>query len=618
MRRHFNQINQMLRANFNSEAGKSCCIQPKHGIDNEENTINFIKDVVNCQVHELQTRERAAKSSKSWNFILDTSKLPTLVLDGLNEASVAEEVKLLHEAVETLISEGVVVTSQETGELVPPSYEVLTFLFRRTSEEFRLKHFHKLINLYYNELKNGLQSQLSDVYSQKLAFDLEVKILLPVVKLDIVLQKGASGALSEVGNSLRRFFLYPRLNQEDIYLVVRNKIGSFEFNLKNYQLIPLDAKNGHLGEYFKLNIDIKQQGKESNLKLFAKFLTPKAEFMKEILKLGPSMKEDWFYFGYLPKLREIGLSDLLSFAPNCYFSRINDVIILDDLSKVGYTGLTPNTKLEYNALKMVVRELANLHSCSLILEEELSKSAGKDVRLSDMYGEYLQEVLFGKDTPYIKSIDGMVVNTVMYFISTFSYANGHSNEKIKEQVDSFYNSVFDKVKPSSKYRNVICHGDAYVANMLFKFNEQTNCEDVKLIDFQLLRYCPPTQDLLFFLIQNATKENLDRHFNNLVDEYYTSLSESLQKYSIDINEIYPRETFDECLLYMKGGAIMQAFFYSPFQSLDPKVREKISGDDDEIEKIKTDSLYIVKMGMQDDYYAHVMRGLTQQFVDLIL
>lgn len=600
-------------------AGKNCNIQPKHGIDDEENISKFIKDIVNCQVKELQTKESAAKSTKSWNFILDTFKLPALILDGLNEASVAEEVKLLQEAVETLISEGVVVTNQGTGELVPPSYEVLTFIFCQTSEEFRLKNFHKLINLYYNELKNGLQSQLADIYPQKLAFDLEIKMLLPVVKLDIVLHKGASDSLSEVGSSLRRFFLCPRLNQEDIYVVVRNKVGSSEFSLKNYQMIPLDEQNGHLGEYFKLNIEVKQDNKETNLKLFAKFLTPKAEHMKEVLKKGPSMKEDWFYFGYLPKLREIGLSDLLSFAPNCYFSRINDVIILDDLSTVGYTGLTPNKKLEYNALKMAVCELAKFHSCTLILEKVLSKSEGKEVRLSDIYGEYLQEVIFIPDNTFIKDLDGMVVNYIMYFISAFSYANGHPKEKLKEKADLFYNSVFEKVKQSNKYRNVICHGDVYVANMLFKFNDdQTDCEDVKLIDFQLLRYCPPTLDLLFFLIQNTTKEVLDRHFNSLVDEYYKTLSESLQKHDIDINEIYPRETFDECLLHMKAEAIIQAFFYSPFQSLDPKVRERITSDDDEIEKMKTDHLYLVKKGMQDEYYANIMRGLTQQFVDLIV
>lgn len=600
-------------------AENKCSIQPKQGIDNEENISKFIKDTVNSQVKELQTKKRAAKSSKSWNFILDTSKLPPLVLDGLNEASVAEEVKLLQQAVETLISDGVVVTNQETGELVPPSYEVLTFIFRWTSEEFRLKNFHKLIDLYYNELKKNVQSQLTDIYPQKLAFELEVKILLPVVKLEIVLQKEASGSLiSEVGSNLRRFFLCPRLNQEDIYVAVRNKVGCPEFRLENYQLIPLDENNGHLGEYFKLNVDVTQQGKQINLKLFAKFLTPKAEHMKEVLKQGPSMKEDWFYFGYLPKLREIGLSDLLSFAPNCYFSRINDVIILDDLSTVGYTALTPNTKLEYNALIMGVRELAKLHSSSLILEEVLSKSAGKDVRLSDIYGEYLQEVIFLPDATFMKDLDGMVVNYIMYFISAFSYANGHSTEKLKEKADSFYNSIFEKVKQSNKYRNVLCHGDAYVSNMLFKFNSQTDCEDVKLIDFQILRYCPPTLELLFLLIQNTTKENLDRHFNSLVDEYYRTVSETLQKHDIDINEIYPRETFDECLLHMKAEAIMQAFFYSPFQSLDPKLREKITTDDDEMEKMKTDHLYLIKKGMQDDYYANIMRGLTQQFIDLIL
>lgn len=579
---------------------------------NLENLTAIIKDIAKCQAKELQ-KEKNGEVAKSWNISL----IPGFY-DELGKDSVEEELKLIQEKVDALVKDGVAVKNNGIGQLVPIPYEVLELLFVHTSEEFRSKHFHELLDLYYNELQKHLGEKLQNIYPERLQFDLEVKTLLPVVKLEVLQNIENSDHLVEVGNNLRNYFKCPRLNQEDIYEVVRRKLNSsLDLTLLNYDLIPLDETNGHLGEYFQLKIAVRHCDKDISINLFTKFLTPKAAHFREVLKLGPSMKEDWFYFGFLQKLSDVGLSDLLEIAPKCYFSRINDVLIMDDLSQLGYVGLTPNIKLEYGALKLAVRRLAKLHAGTFILEDVLSKQMEKEIRLGDVYGKYLKEVVFNRDSPAMKGMEQLLTHNVLHLLNHFPDIKT-SDEEIKSKCSKCYDLLFEKLKTSKKYRNVICHGDAYVSNMLFKFDNSGECEDVKLIDFQILRYCPPAQDLTFFLYQNALKKTLDLHFTELINEYYTFLSEYLHQNNLDINDIYPRNVFDESVEYMKSEAIMHAIIYSRMTAIDPKIRKEIFMNDEEMEKSKNDPLYVINRGLEEDHYSEVMKGLTQHLVDLVV
>lgn len=587
---------------------------------NLENLTAIIKDVAKCQAKELQ-KEKNGEVAKSWKVTLKptvTSLIPGFY-DDLDKDSVEEELKLIQEKVDSLVKEGVAVKNNGIGQLVPIPYEVLELLFVHTSEEFRSKHFHELLDLYYSELQKHLGEKLQTIYPERLQFDLEVKTLLPVVKLELLQNNDNRDHLVEVGNNLRNYFKCTRLNQEDIYEVARRKLDSADFTLLNYELIPLKESNGHLGEYFQLKIGVRHCDKDISLDLFTKFLTPKAAHLREVLKLGPSMKEDWFYFGFLQKLKDVGLSDLLEIAPKCYFSRINDVLIMDDMSKLGYVGLTPNIKLEYGALKLAVRKLAKLHAGSFILEDILSKQIGKQIQLGDLYGKYLNEVVFNKDSVSMKGMEKSFSENVLHFLGQFPDIEGQpSDEEMKIKCEKCYHLIFEKLKASKKYRNVICHGDVYVSNMLFKFDNSGECEDVKLIDFQILRYCPPAQDLTFFLYQNALKKTLDLHFADLLNEYYTSLSEYLHQNNLDINDIYPKNVFDESIEYMKSEAIVHAIIYSRMTAIDPKIREQIFLNDKEMEKSKNDPLYIITKGLEEDHYREVMKGLTQHLVDLVV
>lgn len=565
---------------------------------------SLIKNIAHCHASDI----KSSKTKQQWDFKLDEiTSIALSYLKNLNADDVDNGLSFLKQSLQTVANEGYFVTSQESGQTLPFGHEVLKVIFAKSDEKFRQVHFEKLIDFYYKEVAEQLSNYL---YATKDQFDRQIKAVLPLAKLETLLENQSSDLVS----NLKNFFQNPRLNQEDVYIVIKNKTSSNNFDLKSYELIPLQQRNGHLGDYYQLKICFSHEGHTENIVLFAKFLTAKVEVIRDFLKLGPSMKEEFFYVTYLRQLKDIGLTELVDFAPNCYFSRLDDVIILDDLSTFGLVALTPDIKLDYNTLCVVLRSLAKMHACSIILEERLSEKEGTIVRLDEKYGQYLKEIFFLPESQHIKSGP---TDFLQYFFNKFpEFAGQHSIDKLIEKSRKGWDLCFEKVKKSSKFRNVVCHGDVYVSNMLFNFDESKVCHAVTLVDFQILRYCPPTQDLVFFLYQNTFKETLDEHFSDLIETYYTALTDCLEKYNIDINSIYPREEFEESVNYMKLEGIFQAIFYSRFQTINPKLREKILQGEEEMQRMKSDGFYLISKSLEEDHYRKVMQGLVSHFIEL--
>uniref|UniRef100_A0AAR5PMN0 CHK kinase-like domain-containing protein n=2 Tax=Dendroctonus ponderosae TaxID=77166 RepID=A0AAR5PMN0_DENPD len=531
------------------------------------------------------------------------------VFEALDTVAATALIKSLNENIQVILGKDVLVRNQGIGKLVPLLYEVLSLIFAQTDEQVRKNHLNDLLEFYFSELEVNLESAGSDYILKRAVFNFQVKYLLVFVKFQILLEalqdqdaKNQKRVIELVKN-LQNYFSFPKINQEDVYTVVRNKVGSNNYELVSYELIPLDAKNGHLGEYFQLKIDITQNAESERLDVFAKLININHSLLKEVLERGPSKKEEFFYMVLLPKMRQLGMGELLDFAPNCYLSRVDDILVLDDLTLAGFVCLTPNIKLDYSALKVATRQFAKLHACSLIMEEILSKQAGKRVTLYDLYSEYLQEVLFLPDVPDMKRGFQGATNNIVYIGTKFpEIAGKYTSEELKKKVQKGWDLAVERIKASKKVKNVICHGDVHVANMLFNLGANNECESVKLIDFQLLRYCPPTHDLMFFLYQNTVKSTLDQYKPELIEEYYNVLSGSLEKFNLTVNELYPREEFEESLKLLKVQAIFHAFLYSPMQSLDPKLREKLFSDPKSFEKLKENRFGLIDIGLELESY----------------
>lgn len=80
---------------------------------------------------------------------------------------------------------------------------------------------------------------------------------------------------------------------------------------------------------------------------------------------------------------------------------------------------------------------------------------------------------------------------------------------------------------------ILNHGDMWLNNMMFKFDEANNPIDVALIDYQLSSWGSPSGDLLYFLITSVADDIKVDHFDDFISYYHDQLSESLKKLRFD-------------------------------------------------------------------------------------
>lgn len=130
-------------------------------------------------------------------------------------------------------------------------------------------------------------------------------------------------------------------------------------------------------------------------------------------------------------------------------------------------------------------------------------------------------------------------------------------EKIVEKIQRWdfmrIMSIFMAVaEPMQNGFIVLNHGDDWLNNMMFKYDEKKQLLDAKLIDFQMSFWGSPANDLIYFLVSSVKDEIKIDFYDDLIQYYHEELESSLKKLNYD----QPIPTLYELHvdLLQKGGA----------------------------------------------------------------
>lgn len=91
---------------------------------------------------------------------------------------------------------------------------------------------------------------------------------------------------------------------------------------------------------------------------------------------------------------------------------------------------------------------------------------------------------------------------------------------------------------------VVCHGDCWSNNILFKFEGEI-AVDARLIDWQVARYASPVCDLAYYIFSCTSKTFRDKHYREILDVYFEELTQFLKRLGSDPSVLFPRSAFDE-------------------------------------------------------------------------
>ncbi|OWR42208.1 ecdysteroid 22-kinase [Danaus plexippus plexippus] len=282
-------------------------------------------------------------------------------------------------------------------------------------------------------------------------------------------------------------------------------------------------------------IHVKTLNKES--KLFAKVATMSKE-MRTAVKADKMFRtEEFVYNKLIPVYNNLqkDLDEEHKFVFPEFYGFNNEfgkeTVILENLVEHGYKSYSRFKSMDWDHGRVGVEALARFHALSFALSKRDPEGFQKIA--TDM------AYTFDKDTLSQTAIDQFkeMVEKALSVLKEEEY-----RERVRKFL--FETNLLDKYnKPLSA--PVLAHGDYRLSNLLFK--EKGYDLSAVVVDYQTLHTGCPVADLFYFIFMGSDEHFRRLYYDKLVNHYYTSLQEALQRLAVDPVEVYPRESFESDL-----------------------------------------------------------------------
>lgn len=272
------------------------------------------------------------------------------------------------------------------------------------------------------------------------------------------------------------------LQDEQCFEIIRKKLrqdAMDDFSLVGYEIVPVCKANGFLGQYFMLKATVACPKSETkSINFFTKIPPPISSPLYHFIQAyGVFKKEVALYTTVFPEM----LNDCdKRCIPECFLGVENDVIVLEDMVHSGYTMADKYIPFDFEHCVILMRTLAKFHAKSFVFERQYNKT------LHDEFSHCMHETLWPRADDKAKTMFDVAVKSTVSMIDLLPGLSDHQRGRFKERLVKLCADHTDKLSPSAKHKNVLCHGDLWANNILFKYADARPVECC-LIDFQLAR-----------------------------------------------------------------------------------------------------------------------------------
>lgn len=217
------------------------------------------------------------------------------------------------------------------------------------------------------------------------------------------------------------------------------------------------------------------------------------------------------------------------------------LLVFESLKQEKYHRSPRRSCLDLDHLKMMMRKLGQLHAYSY---EAARQNRDHFISLMTSF----KDVFFTS----IRKMQGLLTHLSMRGLDPLRKDATYSSkleklEVIIENADSFVNDVF-----SGEVENplsVLCHGLYIEENVLFQY-EQGKPVNMKFVDLTAMKLASPIVDLASALYMHTDQKTRDEHWDELVDDYYTSLKNTFPEAAPSKNEILKEFTTKAVVAYL--------------------------------------------------------------------
>lgn len=372
---------------------------------------------------------------------------------------------------------------------------------------------------------------------------------------------------------------------------------------KSHEIVPWSDKPiGYLADHFRLRIHFEPAGSKD---FFFKALPKKIESRVEYLtETGIFDKEVKVYETLIPKLLDCSS---ISWAPKCYLAKEENFIILEVLQDFKIKS-TQDLVFDFDHLKIAAKTLATFHAASLIYERRSGR---------ELWDEFTLE-----ENAY--PLDGKIrrkglENAIEVFLELVrlipSYQNSPKlNEIIKKLPDTF-RKIYKFVQPSKKFKNVFSHGDLWVNNFMFKYDDNDKPIACKFVDFQLARYSPPAMDLAELVYINSTKKVRSENLDDILNTYCDAFEGELMNANVIETSFNRTEILESFREYHLAGLIEAALF-SQLTMLPSDTSTAILSSSEEYDKFLNQSRVATCLkAFEENYYRERLTEILTEIIE---
>lgn len=200
-----------------------------------------------------------------------------------------------------------------------------------------------------------------------------------------------------------------------------------------------------------------------------------------------------------------------------------ECIFLEDLKVDDFTMVNHRTEpITLEHVKLVMKGLAKFHAISLAMKDQQPEKFKK-------LASQLPDILIRKDDKHMQDFLNFWPAAVIGAIT--DPVDAHIKQKVeklyeRKQMDIAAESVDGK---DAEPYSVICHGDLWTNNTMFKNDSNGKPIDLRFLDYQISRYSSPACDISYYLYCCTTKELRDKHYDTFLRTYHETMSEHLKK-----------------------------------------------------------------------------------------
>lgn len=91
-----------------------------------------------------------------------------------------------------------------------------------------------------------------------------------------------------------------------------------------------------------------------------------------------------------------------------------------------------------------------------------------------------------------------------------------------------YNIMGNCIRNTEPDDKVMCHGDLWINNLMFRYDADQVVNAVKLLDLQAVRFTSPSIDILHFLYTSTLRKVRERSLNELLEVYVEAVAAELK------------------------------------------------------------------------------------------